>query len=102
MIRELLDQLRASAGQSVTVAGPAACNAMIDEMGTYLSGDLAGVRRKRFVRHIRNCADCHDKLLVLELALSLDSVASVAQPARDALAPAAAPVAMRVAAASPR
>jgi hypothetical protein len=76
--------LRAVVGRVLRAAAPAvpaACDARIDEMGAYLSGDLAGGSRKRFVKHIRNCSECHDKLLVLELSLNLDPVGSMATSA---------------------
>jgi anti-sigma factor RsiW len=64
---------------------PATCDVTIDEMGAYLSGDLAGGRRNQFIAHIRNCSECHDKVLVLELSLSLDQAAIMAEsPARAA------------------
>jgi hypothetical protein len=78
---------------------PATCDVTIDEMGAYLSGDLAG-GREQFIAHIRSCSECHDKLLVLELSLSLDQAAIMAEsPARRAVATVAATLPRRAVAA---
>jgi hypothetical protein len=91
MIANVVDRLRALRRRKGKVAIPATCDVTIDEMGAYLSGDLAGGRREQFIAHIRNCSECHDKLLALELSLSLDQVAIMAEsPERPAVATVAA------------
>jgi predicted anti-sigma-YlaC factor YlaD len=82
-VLDKVDKLRASGRQAPRVAIPADCDTTIDEVGAYLSGDLDGVRRDRFVEHIRNCSKCHDKLLVLELALNLGQGVREATPAEQ-------------------
>jgi hypothetical protein len=47
------------------------CEQAIELMGTYLSHEMTFWQRHSFVQHLRACADCHDKLLVLEIALQL-------------------------------
>jgi hypothetical protein len=57
------------------------CSSVIDQMGAYLAGDLRDRGRERFCVHIRKCAECHDKLLALELVLCLGSDDSICAPA---------------------
>ena len=79
-----------------------ACDETIDEMGAYLSGEMAGSCRERFVNHIRNCPECHDKLLALELSVKLfpiDEPGSAAEAAVPAGGRVGAPVVLERAAA---
>jgi hypothetical protein len=85
---------RLAGGSATAVAIPAECDVTIDEMGIYLSGDMGSAERTRFVNHIRSCSDCHDRLLALELALSLAEHGEVVSaPEAHAFAAAAATVA---------
>ncbi len=47
------------------------CEQAIQLMGAYLSHEMTFWQRHAFVQHLRTCVDCHDKLLVLEVALQL-------------------------------
>ena len=50
---------------------PPACEETIDHLGAYLAHSLSPKEAGRFTAHIRGCAECHDKLLSLELFLVL-------------------------------
>jgi Putative zinc-finger len=58
---------------SRTTGRSASCSDATITAGAYLAHELSGVRLEKFVRHIRECDECHDHLLVLELHLNLAS-----------------------------
>ena len=99
MIANLLDRLRALRRPGTTTARLGACDETIDEMGVYLSGEMAGSCRERFVNHIRNCPECHDKLLALELSVKLFPIDERAEAAVPAGGRVGAPVVLERAAA---
>jgi Putative zinc-finger len=47
------------------------CSEAGSSVGSYLAHELSGERLENFVRHIRECEKCHDRLLALELHLNL-------------------------------
>lgn len=50
------------------------CNATIDQFGAYLANAFSCEDdRQSFIREIRRCPICHDKLLALELVIFLEA-----------------------------
>jgi hypothetical protein len=50
---------------------PIGCAEAIDLFGAYLADEMTGWERRVFVEHLRGCAGCHDKLLILQTHLHL-------------------------------
>jgi hypothetical protein len=47
------------------------CEEAIDLMGVYLAHEMKLSERDQFVKHIRQCPLCHEKLLALEIYLHI-------------------------------